>query len=331
MTAALDRLLSTYAADLRPTRDPIPLGNAGGGSGASLWRFDSARGPLVARAYPPDGPGLAGIVAVHDWLSLLAGFSFIPIPLSTRDGRTAVALEGRIWDLAPWLPGAPSSGRSDVAAGLRALGLVHDRLSRLSAEAPSPGLIARRDEAGRLLAGELDRMEEAVLSAPPSPSRDLARRWLGAAGPGLAAILPGLRVETGRPRAVQPILRDARAEHFLFDGGRLSGLVDFAAMGRDAPPVDLARLLPDWVGRDPGARAEAIAAYEAARPLRPGDPALIETFEAANAWLGPARWVRWAFVERRPFDDPEAVVRGLGRTLDRLADWVASTGARLRP
>ena len=69
------------------------------------------------------------------------------------------------------------------------------------------------------------------------------------------------------PVCVQPVLRDARPEHFLFEDGRLSGLVDFGAMGVDSVAADLARLIGDWFDGDRDLRREALAAYEAVRPL----------------------------------------------------------------
>ena len=49
---------------------------------------------------------------------------------------------------------------------------------------------------------------------------------------------------------LQPCLRDARPEHFLFDGDQLSGLVDFGAMAVDSVVGDLARLIGEWLDDD---------------------------------------------------------------------------------
>jgi homoserine kinase type II len=117
------------------------------------------------------------------------------------------------------------------------------------------------------------------------------------------------------------VLRDARSEHFLFEGDRLSGLVDFGAMGIDSIAADLARLIGDGLDGDPDARREALAAYERIRPLDPAEARLIGVFEATTALLIGERWVRWHYLENRHFDDPEAVSKGLERgvkQLDRL-------------
>ena len=117
---------------------------------------------------------------------------------------------------------------------------------------------------------------------------------------------------------VQPALRDARPEHFLFEDDRLSGLVDFGAMGVESVAADLARLIGEWLDGDRAARREALASYERVRPLDPDEARLIEVFEATTALLIGERWARWHYVENRHFDDPQAVSKGLDRGLMRV-------------
>ena len=103
------------------------------------------------------------------------------------------------------------------------------------------------------------------------PAQDEARRWPcdGSGWPGRPR--RGSSTHSARrPGAscpLQPCLRDARPEHFLFEGDRVSGLVNFGAMGVDCVAGDLARLIGEWLDGDPTARAEALAAYERIRPL----------------------------------------------------------------
>jgi Ser/Thr protein kinase RdoA (MazF antagonist) len=131
-------------------------------------------------------------------------------------------------------------------------------------------------------------------------------------------LLEPLGRESTRVIRVQPTLRDARPEHFLFEGARLSGLVDFGAMGVESVAADLARLSGEWLDGDPEARREALASYERVRPLDPAESRLIDIFETTTALLIGERWVRWHYVENRSFDDPQAVLNGLERGLMRL-------------
>lgn len=332
----LTYLLAHYPESAQPTTTPVSLGNAGGLSGASLWRFDAPIGPLVVRCWPPGG---ADIGAIHRQLALLAGLGFVPIPLTARDGGTfqriaAGGREKRIWEVTPWMPGAPDPTRPPRPARIRSafasLAKVHRGLSIQANVAVPPGLLARLGEVEALIAGGLERIAEAVGRAATGPSTDLIRRWIAAARWGLPPLLATLRRATTTPVAVQPVIRDARAEHFLFENDRVSGLIDFGAMGIDAPAADLARLLTDMVGDSESGRSVALETYSSVRPIDPGEVGLIGVYEEANAWLGPARWVRWHVVERRTFDDPGASARGLERTVGRLFERIGGPGTLLK-
>src|SRR3954452_17732458 len=95
-TEALRALLSRYPSVARPCREPEALGNAGGWSGARLWRYESGRGRLLARAWPPDGPTRETIVQIHRWLDQAAALGFVPVPLRALDGRTLHEQAGRL-------------------------------------------------------------------------------------------------------------------------------------------------------------------------------------------------------------------------------------------
>ena len=138
---------------------------------------------------------------------------------------------------------------------------------------------------------------------------------------------PGSRSDRGSIRLakasstlvrLQPVLRDARPEHFLFEDHRLTGLVDFGAMGVESVAADLARLMGDWLDGDVSARREALASYERVRPLDSTEARLITAFETMAAVLIGERWVRWHYVEKRRFDDPQAVSKGIDRGRSRL-------------
>jgi homoserine kinase type II len=150
------------------------------------------------------------------------------------------------------------------------------------------------------------------------PFAEAALRWIALARDGLASVVNRLRRESSSAIAIQPVLRDARPDHFLFADDRLTGLVDFGAMGLESPAADLARLIGEWIGPDLCARSEALDAYTAVRPLDPSEARLIDVFADSAAWLGPARWVRWHFLDHRQFDDPDAASVGLARAMGRL-------------
>jgi Ser/Thr protein kinase RdoA (MazF antagonist) len=321
-------LLSQYPLDCRPLSKPQSLGNAGGASGAVLWRYESGRGVLVARAWPDPGRTLDEIERIHGWLSETSDLGFVPIPLRTMDGRTVLPFGGRIWDLSPWMPGESlKAGPTDlnrVHAALTGLATLHVRLSRFASMGTSPGLAGRFREIDQLCHGGFDAIHRALASGPSDRPTDLARRWLRLAVP----LAPRIRKDVlwgGALRvSLQPCLRDARGEHFLFRDDRLTGLVDFGAMDIESVSADLARLFSDWWGGDLRLRSQALAAYEDLRPLAVDELKLIDVFDRSAALLGGGHWIRWRFLDQRVFDNPNAVEHGLERGVDRITQ-LAST------
>jgi homoserine kinase type II len=310
---------------VQPLGELESLGGAGGLSGARLWRYRSERGLLVWRGWPPDGPGRARLEQVHRWLRLADDLGFVPTPIADRAGRTLQEHQGRFWELAPWMPGtaevARPPARDRVRSAFAALAAFHQRLGAERRTGTSPGLGQRHAAIAGLLRGGFDARERAIRRPDTTPSgeaRPAALRWLGLARAAAPRLIDPLGRAAGRVAPLQPCLRDARPEHFLFNGGRVGGLVDFGAMGVDCVASDLARLIGEWLDGDRSARAEALAAYERIRPLDAAEAALIDAFASSSALLIGERWTRWHFIESRRFEDPSAVARGIARGVAHL-------------
>ena len=324
-SSGFDELLARYPRSVQPLDQPEALGGAGGLSGGRLWRYRSEAGLLVLRAWPPHGPGRAHLERIHHWLSMTVELGFIPAPIPDRAGRTLQEHAGRYWELAPWLPGTADRSHPPASARLRtafaAMAAFHQRLAGDRHEGISPGLGHRYEAVQRLVQGGLDTLEQAIGRAggrDQAGCRPAAIRWLGLARVVAPRLRDPLRLAASRIGPLQPCLRDARPDHFLFEGDQVRGLVDFGAMDVDCVAGDLARLIGDWLDGNPAARAEALTAYEAVRPLAPAESALIAIFEAAADLLIGEHWIRWHYVEDRRFDDPQAVSQGIARGLERL-------------
>ncbi|MBX6313875.1 MAG: phosphotransferase, partial [Isosphaeraceae bacterium] len=257
---------------------------------------------------------------------------FVPVPLQTLDGSTLIESAGRYWELSPWMPGTADLQRPPAPARLRAgfagLAAFHQALAEGARIARPANLAARLREIETLRTVHLRSWRLIVDRAAPDPRRELARRWLDLAGALAPWVYEGAARVAAREVPIQPCLRDVRPDHLLFEGDRLTGLVDFGAMGPDSVAADLARLLAEWVGPHRAARAEALAAYAAIRPLDESETALISAYERTAALLGGGRWLRWHFLEGRTFDDPSAVLRGLERGVERLAELAAEVAGR---
>jgi Ser/Thr protein kinase RdoA (MazF antagonist) len=322
----LRTVLDRYPAIARPSAPPEPLGNAGGLSGSRLWRYRSGRGCLIARAWPEDGPPRLAIEQIHRWLVETSDLGFVPVPLAALDGRTLQEHGGRLWEVAPCLDGkAAPIPPSTIAlgAGFAALAAFHQRLRTGRTLGPSPGLQRRLHEVETLLGGGFSTLGRAGSARPNDPCWGPAQRWLELARRTAPRLLEPLRRSSARVVALQPCLRDVRPDHLLFQGDRLTGLVDFGAMAVESVAADLARLLTEWIGPDRVRRAEALKAYAAIRPLGEAETALIDAFDASAALLGAGHWVRWHFVEGRSFDEPGAVERGIARGLERVGRLAA--------
>jgi homoserine kinase type II len=318
-------ILGRYPAVARPLSEPEALGNAGGLSGARLWRYSAGLGPLVVRAWPPgpDGPTREALERLHGWLLQVGRIGFVPIPVQDREGRTVQQCGGRLWELSPWMPGAPQPARPPasvhVRAAFAALAAFHQGLAADVHTGQSSGIEARRREVVTLCDRGFDQIDRVLAGAPESHLQSLARKWLDAARPRAPGVLEMLSRTACVLVDLQPCLRDARPEHFLFSGDQVTGLIDFGAMEIESVAADVARLSSDWLGLDITLRAAALAAYASIRPLNESETALVGVFDRSADLLAGAHWVRWHFLEGRSFDDPHAVDRGIARGLERLA------------
>ncbi len=324
MKRELHELLARYPHHVQPLSELESLGSAGGLSGARLWRFRALSGLLVLRAWPPEGPARAHLERIHRWLFLASETGLCPVPVRDKSDCSLQEFRGTFWEITPWLPGEADAARPPAAGRLQAafsgLSALHQRWAGESSVNVSPGLASRLEIVDHLLRGGFDSIEAVVAKQPASAGGIAAagRSWLALARTVAPSVSESLRRASGSVLSLQPCLRDARPEHFLFERDRLTGIVDFGAMGVDCVSSDLARLIGDWLEGDASSRAQALAAYERIRPLEPAETALIRVFESSADLLIGQRWLQWHFLEGRQFDDPGAVSSGLARGLKRL-------------
>jgi homoserine kinase type II len=315
-------VLARYPRHAQPLHSVEALGGCGGHSGASLWRYQALIGPIAARAWPVNVQDLEHLLTTHRWLAEAGDLRFLPVPIAAQDGQTVQRCEGRLWELAPWLEGQPEHNRPPdgqrVQAAFQALARLHRRLAGHATVGRSPGLAKCIVDLEELATQDHHPLESALHQAPASELRDSGLGWLALARATAPRLLPRLRDAARLAVPLQPCLRDARPEHFLFQGNEVSGLVDFGAMAVETVAADLARLTGEWISENQSLRDLAVAAYEQIRPLDPSERALGAAFEAAADLLIAGHWLTWRFLEKRQFDDPLAVPQGIARGLQRL-------------
>lgn len=259
-------------------------------------------------------------------------------PVGNIDSETLVTDQsGRLWELVAFVSGSsrPAPSHGEAAAALDGLARLHVAAATLPGSAPgvesSPGIRARLTHAARMRAAPWRRLATETRVAPPAVAARLLEAidvFESSGGPG--AIRRIAAVEQAAV-AAQPVLRDVWSDHVLFrDDGRLAGFIDFHAAGRDTPATDLARLLGSWEAPSAANAAtwlrtwrHALDAYEAVRPLVPGERRLIPWLHAAGVICGLDNWFRWLIAERRKFADISGVQARIARLVAALPEAVS--------
>ena len=302
------------------------LGGHGGFSGAELWRLKTTTaGLLCLRRWPSEHPTPERLRFIHRVLLHAAarGCNWLPLPIATQSGETFRSDGGRLWELTPWLAGmADYHARPSIEklqAALTALGEFHRATSDYLSPAPvevSPGMLRRREQLRSLLGGKLERLRRAVRPLAGWPALEsLARELIDLFPNREAAVMRQLEQGCNCRVRLQPCLRDIWHDHVLFDGSRVTGLIDFGAMAIETPSADVARLIGSLAGDDREAWNAALAAYTAVRSLSPDEQALVTAFDSSAVLMAGLQWLEWVYLDGRAFAEPE-------RVMERVRGWV---------
>lgn len=124
--------------------------------------------------------------------------------------------------------------------------------------------------------------------------------------------------------SLQNVLRDVHREHILFDGlfddepMRVSGIIDYDAIGMDSPAVDVGRYAGDFECSRFDTIEAVAAGYRVVRPFSTGEQQLARWLVDANALGGLANWVIWLVLEKKQFSCEPRVIQG------RISHLIAS-------
>lgn len=332
-TYDIGALLQAYAAEYHPT-DVESLEGAGGFSGAQFWKLQTAAGPLCLRCWPADHPDPSRLTFIHRVLQQVAAARAVtvPVPIRSLAGTTFVEFADRLWQLEPWLPGRadfeqrPNSSR--LTAAMQTLAQFHAAAENFSSDhpttGPSPGITARlkkvdawSDERINQLLQAIQTGKRAELLPVLQHVRNLITMYRAAA-PDVRRALGAL---AQRDIPLQPCIRDIHDGHVLFQGDEVTGLIDFGSLDVDNPTCDVARLLGSLVGDDVTRRQGALIAYEELRPITLNDRMMVRVWDRSTTLLSGMNWLEWIFLDRREFEDYEAISKRLGRICERLATF----------
>ena len=347
-TANFDFLFREYSADRRPLRLERMTTQAGF-SGGAVWKADSHAGPMALRRWASGYPR-ERIPVIHrlQAIACQSGCDFVPEPIASLGGATFLMHDNRCWELSDWRPGRadfhadPSDARLEQT--IAALALWHRAMTpanvvenvavlgdgvtvaafRDGTTAPSPGLARRAREWKRLyprivsaskrsLDDPLDLCGRTIECA--KRLSDAMRRWLH---------------DRSDPVSPTVCLRDIHGEHVLFTADRVTGLIDFGAVGLDSPACDLGRLLGSLVPDDLARWRRAIDWYRRSRPLDEHEEDLAWRFDRTGTVIGALHWFEWLILQRRSFFDPAAAYDRWRTLVERLEMWTPADGAEPR-
>jgi homoserine kinase type II len=336
-------VLAHYPGEFRPEQIEL-LGPAGGFSGAVIWRVRPPDRVLCLKRWPAESPSEEGMQFIHAVLLHVArqGVGLVPVPCQDRRGRTFVPYREYLWELTPWLPGKADFRRNPQPSRLQAALGVLAEFHRAAATYPdyvprtgkSPGVRQRLERVRRYAAGDLEQLGRCIVPDVWPDLCDRARQAVTRARICLGPVRTLLETVCDGELPLQPCIRDVWHDHVLFTGDRVTGLIDFGAMGIETVAADVARLLGSLARDDASLRQAGLAAYESIRPMNEAEKALVTVFDRSGTLLAALNWVEWLYLERRGFRDPDAVARRLDEVLTRLDDLaqaVCSVGGVLTP
>ena len=322
------QVLSYYGDDCRP-REIASLGSAGGFSGARFWRVSTDSGTLCLRRWPKESPTTEGLEFIQAvlWYVAREGFALVPLPLENRRFGGYVRHGGHLWELAPWMPGEADFCQRPSRGKLRAAMVALAEFHRAAATFPLPaeslsqslGICDRLARLQRWMSGDL------AMPRRGHRAGDLAGDGrAGAENPGpLSRPQPGaclgLLARSARHEVeLQPCIRDIWHDHVLYEGPRVSGLIDFGSMRPENVAADVARLLGSMAGDNEALWEAGLDAYQELRPLSPAEAELVRAFDRSTVLMAGLNWLDWVFRQGRQFEHPDAVLDRVDRIIPRL-------------
>ena len=301
-----------------------PLGNAGGFSGARLWRLSTRSGTWCLRRWPKEYRR-DQLEFVHQVLRYAGrqGCQIVPIPIAALDGSTYLARHGYLWELTEWLPGEASGEHAPVRvnAAMESLAKFHQDVADFGSVAslqPPPGLKQRLILSEQWRRGELDQLGDQITPGDWPELAPLAQQIIQLFRMGVDRVQRELRAASEISVAVQPCIRDIWKAHVLFQGDQVTGIVDFGATKIDHVATDIARLLGSMVGDDAERWEQGIATYETVRPLSVAERNLTEVYDRSSILLSGLNWLRWIYTDKRQFENRPEIIRRLTLIRNRL-------------
>lgn len=310
---ALNKVVSAF--DLRPEQLE-PLGNAGGFSGANLWRGVRQGQPVCLKAWPRHSITSEQLTFIHQRMieARQAGLEFVPQVFRLARQQSFIQHQGQFWDLTEWMPGladyAQSPSLTRLTNACRALAQIHLvwQQSVGTRQGICPAVAYRLEKVNHWHSKtstdhpKAQQLKAKIISRIEHVPK-LLHHWLS------------------HPVTLHPCLCDVWHDHLLFEYEQLTGLIDYGNLKWDHVAVDLSRMLGSLVEDDVQGWEHGLNAYRQLRPLSLQEEMLIRVLDQTGVIIGAMTWIDWLSQAGRQFDE-QAMERRLDyfhRRLDRLS------------
>jgi len=256
------------------------------------------------------------------------GVRQVPVPIAAVSASTVVEVDGRLWQLEPWMPGqadfrdAPTDRRLEsamqvIAQWHMAATSSDRRPTPAQPTGPSPTVGERADLIGDYQS-RLPAIEDTLGRETDERFRDAGVRITAQFRRMSQDIAGQLASVRSAEVPLQPCIRDLWHDHLLFSGKELTGLIDFGAVRTDTVACDLSRLLGSLFGNDSDGWRRALAAYESVRPLQDNEAALLQPLDHSGVLLSGMTWLKRRCLLRSEIPDIDRVSERLESIAERL-------------
>ena len=204
-------------------------------AGGDRWRIERDDVAFELRRY--DAPQADALAYEHDLLAFLAGHAWpVAVPIVASDGATLLEVGGTTWVLSPALPGATPPDESIFLQRRGALlALVHADLAAWDHPAPRERAVRVDDFDAAVRDHGLGSFEALLARVQAVDSRSA-----NALAVVRARIDEQLEAYHYDELPAVPLWGACTAEHVLFDGNDVTGLLNFDNARVDARIVDVA-------------------------------------------------------------------------------------------
>jgi Ser/Thr protein kinase RdoA (MazF antagonist) len=286
-----------------------------GFSGASVWKITTQDNVFALKRWPLGQPAYLDLKTIHHLMqqARLAGLHVVPEVQRTIDGDTVVTNSGVLWDACSWQP-----GQSDLEPSENRMKSAMVLLSRLHALWRSqnerrfgvcPGVMLQYRRLSEWTVDELELLKrKAALTGLFRVALTLFEQYRSHA---IQSLTPWLN----RRFTLQPCLGDVWADHVLFDGDQVTGLIDFGGARYDHPAQDLARLIGSYTQGNAIQRQLALSYYT---PRTDEMEQLSILLDDNGSIVSLGNWLRWLILERRHLPDHSRAISRLHQIVNRL-------------